>query len=1259
MVDFKDPFDNYWSDDWDDSIDTPRRTGRPSSRRDTSKGPNGRPRIRPLDDKYSRRRGRPPKLAGGDIGDRIEKEAYSSGSLGSKSYMGSVKGLEKSVTMLQKGVITPLAKTVSAFSKSVNKFNAYHQQYLKDQMAISKEMHETFRLFRKASIDPLLRNLARTQRGTNTVAGTFREVYNSGYQGREYKELVRRVESIDSALYKTLQTGVVATEATDTFLKEYYKTSKGTSKFLNSVAYAAEDIAEDIETLRGDLDKWFKGKNNKSVLVDQTETLRQIEKNTAAPTVGKRLMSAVTGALVAAGKTAFKYNRYGTSQLIAEMTGIKLPSARSLAEGSKTSGIGKVAQVIADAYDVAIREKVRDSKGVLRSTYQGAQVGMYGPAAQAAAEGLEGAGRAVGASVRNIMLGIKKAWDESQTRKYAQWFGEVAAVTFLNQWEKAGVIGERSINATITNYGTRRGDPHPGNQTNDILDDVLKILRKSQTGKYEYAGGKVLTHPSWSNRFKGSLGLAEDYGEDYAQPLPLLYDPVKAQGKSVFSTGGKTAQEKAKARWGKGSNVVSFESKSESDINQADVSDPKRAFASLAKLQGRAVGYLKKIWSRTKSGASDILEKGKESGWLGKAAAAGGLGWFARNLLKNRKLLKGKAGGLSLLGGLIFGSHAFRKGFAGSRILGKHAGASKAGSIGRVLWDTFGWGATKGKGHMGAIGAFKNTRLGQSALGTWIRKASIAAAGKGTDLGSRLLGGAIHAGKWGGGPLGALAGLWHGAGVQIGKGGISLAGRQAIASLGGTAAKAGTRTKGVLNAAKAAKFAKANPIIAKVLGTGALGGVGAALAAPVKGLGSMMAKIPSKDKFLGKILGGAGAKLLAKTGGKGVAKALAKQIPILGAIVGIGFGIHRFTKGDVLGGILEIVSGLLTLVPSGAGNAAALGIDAFLIGRDIHKAVKGDSKEAKKVKQKMEKDKVAKEMGLGPNPSGAQVLGTAEALAKGSDVNHVSQAQKTMGEAGYAGNPYMEAVPLNKQQQKRGFWQSVGSKIKTAGQVAATYVTPTAGGDKVYQTKDTGAISWNGKRHDKLMPKFQKALFSAADEMFKKTGHKVNITSAIRTDEEQAALYYRWKKGDKNIMTPALPVNDYPQYGITGTHNNNRSGHLVGGAVDVSNWKEFKPYAEKYGLHWQGAKDPVHFQINDRGPVITNAKAKPVVANNTPNPNQAGKTGDGDTYTNTAQPFSSTSSGTTPKSAAPNIQTEVSPMIQDYGLAIINSLIFA
>jgi len=78
------------------------------------------------------------------------------------------------------------------------------------------------------------------------------------------------------------------------------------------------------------------------------------------------------------------------------------------------------------------------------------------------------------------------------------------------------------------------------------------------------------------------------------------------------------------------------------------------------------------------------------------------------------------------------------------------------------------------------------------------------------------------------------------------------------------------------------------------------------------------------------------AKLGIKTGGKGVLKSLAKKLPLIGAVAGLVFGIERALGGDGLGATLEIISGILGA--TGVGGGASLGIDAFLIGRDIKQA---------------------------------------------------------------------------------------------------------------------------------------------------------------------------------------------------------------------------------------------------------------------------------------------------------------------------------
>ena len=82
-------------------------------------------------------------------------------------------------------------------------------------------------------------------------------------------------------------------------------------------------------------------------------------------------------------------------------------------------------------------------------------------------------------------------------------------------------------------------------------------------------------------------------------------------------------------------------------------------------------------------------------------------------------------------------------------------------------------------------------------------------------------------------------------------------------------------------------------------------------------------------------------KLGLKTGGKGALKSLAKKLPLIGAVAGLAFGIERALGGDNLGAALEIISGILGATAVGGG--ASLGIDAFLIGRDVTTNAKSDN----------------------------------------------------------------------------------------------------------------------------------------------------------------------------------------------------------------------------------------------------------------------------------------------------------------------------
>ena len=93
------------------------------------------------------------------------------------------------------------------------------------------------------------------------------------------------------------------------------------------------------------------------------------------------------------------------------------------------------------------------------------------------------------------------------------------------------------------------------------------------------------------------------------------------------------------------------------------------------------------------------------------------------------------------------------------------------------------------------------------------------------------------------------------------------------------------------------------------------------------------------DKPIMKQLGGTVAEQTLKQGSKlglkAGAKSLVKKLPLIGAIAGVAFGIERALKGDLLGAGLEITSGMLGLAP-GLGSAVGLGIDGFLLARDLN-----------------------------------------------------------------------------------------------------------------------------------------------------------------------------------------------------------------------------------------------------------------------------------------------------------------------------------
>ena len=96
---------------------------------------------------------------------------------------------------------------------------------------------------------------------------------------------------------------------------------------------------------------------------------------------------------------------------------------------------------------------------------------------------------------------------------------------------------------------------------------------------------------------------------------------------------------------------------------------------------------------------------------------------------------------------------------------------------------------------------------------------------------------------------------------------------------------------------------------------------------------------------------------------KGGSKQVLKKIPVVGTLLGLFFAIQRFQKGDVVGGLLEIASGLSSLVNfiiPGGGLALGLLIDGILLFRDAKGAMKPQAPKETKPPKKVNKTEVNK-----------------------------------------------------------------------------------------------------------------------------------------------------------------------------------------------------------------------------------------------------------------------------------------------------------
>jgi len=109
----------------------------------------------------------------------------------------------------------------------------------------------------------------------------------------------------------------------------------------------------------------------------------------------------------------------------------------------------------------------------------------------------------------------------------------------------------------------------------------------------------------------------------------------------------------------------------------------------------------------------------------------------------------------------------------------------------------------------------------------------------------------------------------------------------------------------------------------------------------LKGVPKSFKIVGETVKSVGKVFSKGGLKGLTKSGLKGLtkggakaSKTLLKKIPVVGGLMGLMFGIMRVKKGDWAGGLMEVASGIASIVP-GVGTALSVAIDGLLLFRDF------------------------------------------------------------------------------------------------------------------------------------------------------------------------------------------------------------------------------------------------------------------------------------------------------------------------------------
>lgn len=264
-------------------------------------------------------------------------------------------------------------------------------------------------------------------------------------------------------------------------------------------------------------------------------------------------------------------------------------------------------------------------------------------------------------------------------------------------------------------------------------------------------------------------------------------------------------------------------------------------------------------------------------------------------------------------------------------------------------------------------------------------------------------------------------------------------------------------------------------------------------------------------------------KPIAKEAGEAAAKSVAKKVPGLGILAGLGFAAERVSKGQYLKAAGEAASGVLGSIP-GLGTLASTAIDVGLAASDISDASKATGKvtpspvttqDASTLASiKSDTSAIIQTMGGKPASTGAPTSNST-----GSSTRRVTPAKPAP-----ASPPVQGATATPQGGFFRQAYSSLSSEASSAWNSIKTgmgFAAPPSSADlKSYVKLKDGSVNIDG-----LNLAMQERLAGLAKEYYDRTGKKLQINSGFRDSLEQAKLFAKY--GSPRAAPPGTSMHEH------------------------------------------------------------------------------------------------------------------------------------